>query len=139
MSIWDTVDKINTERILAEEGVRYLKVTGQELDEKDPANRVYILKVEDLDNHARFSLRYWLDGKSAWSTKATLVKLKEAIFGGGLLEPSDKIAGAVVGAEVRLNDKGYPRVYEYFAAPKELVETYSEMDDQYWSGREHEE
>lgn len=134
MSIWNTIDNINDDRVSPEEGVRYLKVTRWELKEDDPENPVYVLYVTDLDNGAKFSLRYWLAGKSAWSAKATLTKLRDAIFG-QFVEPKDEIEGAIVGAEVRINDKGYARVYDFFAAPYELVESHSEMDDQNWAKR----
>jgi hypothetical protein len=136
-SIWDRVENM-ADRTAPEAGIRQLMVRKWEMDETDPTNPIYILDFQDLENEAYFSVRYWLKGKSEASVKGTLKSLKKAIFGEDCLVPVEDIKGAVVLGEVTINNDGYARIYKYLPAPKEVVEENSEMEDQYYIGRENE-
>lgn len=124
--------------IPVEVGLRTLKINNAYYD---PEKYQYTLEVEDIENGAKFNLRYWLQNVEEKIVNGQVVKevsenktsngvfcsLGKALYGDdydplrdGILAPLDVI-GRIVIADVKLgkpsnNGIQYPRVYRYVMA-----------------------
>lgn len=116
-----------------EPGIRDLIIEDARFSEGD---EVYTIFFRDLENDAKFSLRYWLitadengNIKPDTRQRGTLITLGKALFGpesnAGVPFPGD-IIGGVVRAEVVLKpnaagDKSFPRIYKYEPTTEDLA------------------
>ena len=120
-----------------EEGEQYLKIKEATYDDTtDPENPFYQIVMDNVETGARGWFKYWTsgNGKSARSHRGAYISLGKALAGVEIGEPwPDDIVGGVVVADVKFTDQGYPRCYHFSAAPQEIVETYSDID-QYFDG-----
>lgn len=142
------------ERIAPEVGNRFLYIDTAELVEDDPSKPYFRLNVTDLQNSATISVRYYLLTRSKSTgntfrnrhTFETLLTLGRALYGPDMAEapnPVDIAGGVVIGA---VSQRSYEKkdgstgsaydVTAFFAAPKDWVEEFSSMEDQYYEGKE---
>lgn len=118
---WKFSDETEAERIPVLEGSRYLLINDASYTEGE---EVYSINFQDLQNDARFSVKYWLNTSDKngnivpnSAARGTLISLHHAALGQnkGLPYPAD-IIGAVVCGEVVLKDyngKAFPKIYKY--------------------------
>lgn len=131
-----------------EGGLRYLRIENTNFD---TTSKIYKIFVEDLNNGAHYSLSYWLLSSDKTTgdiipnkrTEGTLETLGKALAGMSIGVPHyTSIIGGVVMADVKMTpskdgSREFPRVYEFFAVPKDIKEGYATID-QYWVGAEAE-
>lgn len=118
---WKFSDETESERIPVEAGMRYLLINSASYTEGE---EVYTLNFQDLQNEARFTIKYWLNTSDKngnivpnSAARGTLISLHHAALGQdkGIPYPED-IVGAVVRGEVVLRDyngKSFPKIYKY--------------------------
>ncbi len=118
---WKFSEETEAERIPVEEGVRYLLINGATYTEGE---EVYSINFQDLQNDARFTVKYWLNSSDKngniipnSAARGTLISLHHAALGQdkGIPYPDD-IVGAVVRGEIVLKDyngKAFPKIYKY--------------------------
>ncbi len=137
----DMTSESNFARI--EPGVRTVKITDAKYVEEEGKEPYYNLKLQEVGTNATLYQRYWFEGDtgSAASQRASLIILHRSIFGPnakGVPFPDD-IIGAVVSADVEINNKGYPKVYKWYPASEEDVLNNTDLDAQYYIGCSDEE
>ena len=118
---WKFSNEVEAERIPVEAGNRYLLINEASFNESDGT---YTLNLQDLQNEARFTIKYWLNSSDKYgniipnsAARGTLISLHHAALGQdkGIPYPDD-IKGAVVQGEVILKDyngKMFPKIYKY--------------------------
>lgn len=107
--------------IPAEAGLRYLYIQDASYTEGE---EIYTLNFQDLQNEARFTIKYWLNTSDKnnnivpnSAARGTLISLGHSVLGTdeGIPFPDD-IKGAVVCGEVVLkeyNGKTFPKIYKF--------------------------
>ncbi len=128
----------NGEYIPPEEGLQYLKIVSASYDEN---NARYKVGLQSLANNAEFSQMYFFSSKDDDSLPPKLTNRKQmgcvasigvALSGENIGIPNpDDIVGGVVLAEVKLdeyNGKVRPKIWKYDPVPKDIVESYADID-----------
>lgn len=121
-------------------GPQYIQIAGARYDDSQD---IYELQVRSLTNDAEFSLRYWLTSVKEGGTpmpnsksRGTLISLGKALAGThiGIPNPKDVIGGVVqvdVVMTKSTNGNSYPRVYQFYPVPKDIVEGFGAIDQYY--------
>lgn len=133
---------LTSEVIPPEYGIRNVKVVETFIDDDDETNPIYKVTVKDLENGAVYTLSYWFLGTSngAIAARGTLIQLYRAIRGNEfstLPAPADLVGGVATANVCERTSKSgrtFPAVYEYFPAPRDVVEDNTDLDDQVYAG-----
>lgn len=135
---WEYSNVVEKASIPVEEGARFVQIKDANFI---PETKEYHISTEDLTSGAEINLRYWLtstdkNGNITSNAQAsgTLISLGKSLFGApvGIPAPCDIIGGVVI-AEVVLKESAtsgakFPRVFKFRPATKEVVETYSTIE-----------
>lgn len=141
---WKFSKEVEAERIPVEPGIRYLLINDASYTEGE---EIYTLNFQDLQNDARFTVKYWLNSSDKSgniipnsAARGTLISLHHAALGQdrGIPYPDD-IKGAVVRGDVTLKDyngKMFPKIYKYMPVSLEwacmgfIEEQYVESEEE---------